>query len=69
MTDVEFYESLVRCVTADSLCHDRRHKRCAACPLVTSERPCEYELIDEIRHRLVMARQESANGFKQLSLI
>lgn len=69
MTDVDFYESLIRCVSADALCYQRKEKRCASCPLVASGRPCEYELIDEIRHRLILARQQRSAGYKQLSLI
>ena len=69
MTDIDFYETLMRCVTADSICYQRREKKCNLCPLLNSERPCEYEIIDEIRHRLILARQDRANGFKQLSMI
>ena len=69
VTDIDFYETLIRCVTADSLCYQRKEKKCGNCPMVTSARPCEYEIIDEIRRRLVAARQDSANGFKQLTFI
>ena len=69
MTDIDFYEALMRCVSADSLCYQRRDKKCSHCPLIGSERPCEYVVIDEIRHRLIMARKERSAGFKQLSLI
>lgn len=64
MTDIDFFEAMQRCFTADP-----QHKRCGTCPLLHSERACEYVLRDEIRHRLILARQERSNGFKQLSLL
>ena len=64
MTDIDFYTALQICFTAD-----KEHKRCDRCPLLRSERPCEYVVRDEIRHRLILSRQERASGFKQLSMI
>lgn len=69
MTDVDFYETLIRCVTADCIRYQMREKNCSKCPLVSTSRPCEYEIIDEIHHRLIRARQEAKTGYKQLSLI
>lgn len=64
MTDIEFYTALTLCMTAD-----QKHKQCGKCPLLRSERNCEYVLRDEIRHRLILARQDKHNGFTQLSFI
>lgn len=64
MTDIDFFTAMQICFTAD-----QEHKRCEKCPLLKSDRACEYVLRDEIRHRLIMARQERASGFKQLSMI
>lgn len=64
VTDIDFFTALQICMTADP-----EHKRCERCPLLRTDRPCEYILRDEIRHRLILARQERAKGFKQLSLI
>ena len=64
MTDDDFYEALQRCFMVEP-----KYKRCGSCPLLHSERNCEYVMKDEIRHRLVLARQAKRDGFKQLSLI
>ena len=64
MTDIEFYTALQICMTADP-----KHKQCGKCPLLHSERACEYEIRDEIRHRLIKARQDNRNGFAQLNFI
>ena len=64
MTDIEFYTALTLCMTADP-----KHKQCGKCPLLHSERNCEYVVRDEIRHRLILARQDKHNGFTQLSFI
>ena len=64
MTDLEFYDTLMRCFEID-----RDHKRCDKCVLLNSKRVCIYEMKDEIRARLIRARREDANGFKQISMI
>ena len=64
MTDIDFFTAMQICFTADP-----QHKRCEKCPLLHSDRACEYVLRDEIRHRLILARQERSAGYKQLSLI
>ena len=64
MTDIEFYTALQICMTADP-----QHKRCDKCPLLHSERACEYVIRDEIRHRLILARQDKTNGYTQLSYL
>ena len=68
MTDVDFYTALVACY---SYCADKNARRaiCGRCPLLHSERPCEYVLKDEIRKRLIIARKERAKGYQQLEFV
>lgn len=64
MTDLEFYDTLMKCYEIDP-----EHKRCSKCHLLHSRRPCVFEMKDEIRRRLIRARREEAEGFRQISMI
>ena len=64
MTDLEFYDILMRCFEVEP-----EYKRCEKCQLLNSRRVCIFEMKDEIRRRLFRARREEAIGFRQISMI
>lgn len=61
MTDMVFYAALQRCYGID-----RKARRCGNCPLLR-EINCELRMKDEIRHRIVLARQEEHRNGRQLT--
>ena len=64
MTDIDFYTALQICMVANP-----KYRQCVKCPLLHSEQVCEYVLRDEIRRRLIRAKQDKSNGFTQLSYL
>lgn len=64
MTDIDFYTALQICTAADP-----KHRKCGKCPLLHSEQVCEFVLREEIRNRLILARQDRSKGYTQLSYL
>ena len=64
MTDIDYYNAVRICMTADP-----EHKQCGKCPLLHCEIDCETELRYETQRRLVHAKQERAAGVRQLTYL